>query len=141
MGIQQMLMGSSGPRVNDAIFPWVIGDEGISPRAASFSVLSDGTFASTGNGTVPGSSNWYLPTTTSIGNTFWVRVTIDTGINFNGGDTTGVWLSCIGRSFAMNAFGFQSFSNTFTVQFASDAAGANIVSTSAGWSTHVVSEL
>jgi hypothetical protein len=49
-------------------------------------------------------------------------------------------LSCNGRAFVMNAFNVQSFNNTFTVQFASDAAGANIVSTSAGWSTSVISE-
>ena len=72
--------------------------------------------------------NWYLPNTGGIGSSFWVRATIISGTFTSG--TAGSWLQLnAARTWTRNQLVVGAASVQFTLELASDAAGANIVAT------------
>lgn len=91
---------------------------------------------------------WGAPTTTSIGSNYWVRFTL-TGSTATGSGTgapsasTG-WLQLSSaRAVSVTAtkvgsVGARIVSGTYTVEIATDAAGASIVATATGYTLRVV---
>lgn len=102
-------------------------------RSGSFSLVNDGTLTKI-NGT--GSTSWFTPTTTGIGSSVWVNVALTSNTNTTVGGTTGSWVSLAASpswNFTNTATNNEGI-GTFTLSFASDSAGANIVGTgSGGW--------
>lgn len=100
---------------------------------ASITLGSNGVVSYSGgntDNTSPG-ANWFSPTQAGVGSLYWVRATVTSGTATDTG-TFGSWLSLsAGQSWGQNA-AIGSKSTTFTLEFASDAAGANIVKTVTG---------
>lgn len=93
---------------------------------------SNGTVSATKTGSAtwnqgPVAHNWFNGApSTGIGNNFWVRATLNSG-TLNGG-TTGVWLQ-LSSDRTWNVLRSSAGTQTanLTLQIATDAAGANIV--------------
>ena len=105
---------------------------GLSSAVVQFN--SDGTILLTASSTGPvsGPSSWYATPVAGVGSSYWVRWTLTAGTFTTG--TAGAWLSlATGASVGKSLNGTGAASATFTVQIASDAAGATILSTSTGW--------
>lgn len=109
-----------------------ISDDKLSPADANASIYfnADGTFTFQGNGTVCG-SHWYTPTTAAIGNSYWVKLTVNSGSSPNlGGLTAGTayQISATRRyGLAQTISGVKS--GNWMFQLATDAAFTNIVAT------------
>ena len=105
------------------------------PSSGIVQVNSTGamTLSASSSGPTSGPSNWYAPTSTGVGSFYWARFTLTAGTFTSG--TTGTWINLsAGASVTKSvASGTGSASATFTIEIASDAAGTNILATSAGW--------
>lgn len=108
--------------------------------AAGTGVLKTGTLRFNTDGTITqvetpngggGTMQWYSPTTASIGTSYWVRCTRQSGNALNVG-TENTWQQLS----ANRTFGYSSTTDVmdgfFTFQLATDSGGANIVATLAG---------
>ncbi len=93
---------------------------------------TNGTVTIGGSGSLTASSNpnWYTPTTTGAGNSYWIRFTQNTSNGGTlGGDALNTWHALsTGRMLTLyrSSTGFST--RTFTVQIATDSGGSNIVS-------------
>ena len=94
-----------------------------------------GTVASSGSGTPTSieTPNWYNPTTTNIGNSYWVRATL---LNQAGGVATGTplntWLSLsISRGWGVNTSGDPDAFRTLLLEFSLTSDGSNIIGSGA----------
>ena len=137
-GVMLSAAGGIGAVVSSLGAANVVGDCATTIGLASGSVQfnSDGTIllAATSSGVATGPANWYAAPVAGAGSSYWVRWTLTTGTFTTG--TAGAWISLaanvyVGKS--IGGAGTGSGSATFTVQIASDAAGATILSTSTGW--------
>ena len=136
-GVMLSAAGGLGAVVTSLGAGNVIGD-GLAaggPSSGTVQFNSDGTILLTASfaGAATGPANWYAPPVSGVGSSYWVRWTLTAGTFTTG--TAGVWLSLatgasVGKSLGS---GTGAASATFTVQIASDAAGATILSTSTGW--------
>jgi hypothetical protein len=101
---------------------------------ATISFLSDGTITTSmldsDGGSTIGSSNWGQPTTTGIGANYWIRLTATSG-TFTTNGASG-WTNLASTVSATKSAFSGTASVTFTIEIATDAAGANIVLTSTG---------
>jgi hypothetical protein len=77
-----------------------------------------------------GTESWFSPTTTGIGNSYWVRFTVTSGTLTTNQASTWTALSSA-RAFDKQAVS-GAVSATVTVEIASDSGGTNIVFTSTG---------
>lgn len=95
-------------------------------RSASVTLNSDGSTTVTGTGSV---TNWYLPTTASIGTSYWVRFTESGSIITWSGAATGTWLALsAGQTVtAENSSSTLEGLGSVTVEIATSAAGAGAV--------------
>lgn len=105
----------------------------IGTYSAGLTFNTDGT--TTGN-YASNSGNWYSPTSAGIGTSFWARLTTSslTMINTSGSLAGGGWVqlsSAQGVTFTNSGTSNEGTGN-YTVQFATDAAGANITGTISG---------
>lgn len=114
------------------------GGGGGASCSQTLTLNTDGTFSVTGSGDAyeTDSGNWYSPTTTGIGSSYWVRFT-RTAWNSQGSATaTTGWLqlsSARSISAAASAtFNVVNCAATWTIEIASDSGGTNIVSTTTG---------
>lgn len=125
-------MGGTGP-LNQSFTAWsVIATTIGGSSTASLRFNSNGTvtYTATASGTGSGSSNWYIPTTAGAGNSYYIRGTPTSG-TFTSGPTT--WTSMSGSpQFILTRVATGQSTVEFTVDIATDAAGVNIVFTSAG---------
>jgi hypothetical protein len=105
-------------------------------------VNSDGTVRIRGwDDTTLGSGNWYSPTTTAVGNNYWVRFTRTawtyTDVMFASATATTGWLALSSNRFVASAAaedgGVYNSTATYTVEIASDSGGTTIVSTRTGY--------
>lgn len=111
----------------------VVYDDQIFPTdsLASFTILTDGTVSVLGNGSST-AGNWFTPTTTGIGSSYWVRVTKNSGANNTSGQALGTWLQLSSnRSWTWVVTGNNSLSANLTIEIATDSLGSNIVATEA----------
>ena len=135
-GIQMMMLCSTGGLV---VVPLPSGFSNGSAVAATSSsgTLSFNNFGIINYGGSPtesggGPPNWYTPTTTGIGGSFWIRATVTTGLLSSG--VTGTWIALsTSPSWMKGPATTGASSCTLTFEIASDAAGATIVVTSPGW--------
>lgn len=86
---------------------------------------------------------WGSPTTTGIGNSYWIKFTLTastaTGTGTGTAPATTAWLqlssdrqiAVTGNKTGLN--GTRIVSGTYTIQIATDAAGSNIVATATGY--------
>lgn len=58
------------------------------PAYASITFNTDGTISYVGDGST-GVSNWYTPTTTNVGSSYWIKFTTTSGSPWTGGLTSG----------------------------------------------------
>lgn len=122
-----------------------------SPTTASVSITfnTNGTISMSGSGTASWSTtdNWYSPTTTSIGNNYWIRCTAATGSVTTGSGTptattsstwaapspnagTGTWLPLSSaRTWGQSIAAVGKTVTQLTFDIASDSLGSNIVAT------------
>lgn len=100
-----------------------------SPAIASFTLNTNGSCANSPS-TAPG--NWYSPTTTSIGNNYWARVTVTSGLLSSG--TVNSWLQLnTSRTWTLQNDGFDgTLSATIKLEIASDSGGSTIVASRSG---------
>lgn len=100
-----------------------------STAIASFTLNTDGSCANSPS-TAPG--NWYSPTTTSIGDNYWARVTVTSGSLFSG--TVDSWLQLnTFRAWTRQNGGIDgTLSATITLEIASDSGGSTIVASRSG---------
>lgn len=100
-----------------------------------------GTYTAVTNGTQTASStgidysscdpNWYLPTTTAIGNSYWVKFTLNSGAAWNSGlinNTVYALTSNRALTWTVAALDAQKVANV-SVRFYSDAGGTTLVAT------------
>lgn len=127
------LYGKSNITVSLAGLAGVYGDT-PSPGTAFADLIfySDGTIdASTNAGTVSAGS-WATPTTAGIGSSYWIRFT-ETGSYSTTtvtGSTRGVWLQLsTSRLYGVSRGIIGAGGRYYTVEIASDSAGATIVAT------------
>lgn len=133
-GIQQMLL-AGGAGVVAPFTAWnVSGDNSPGNLAtATFGLLADGTVSGLGainDNTSPGSSNWYSPTSTGVGSSYWVRYTATSGTLSSNDASTWTQLNAT-RSVTKSASS-GSASCTFTIEIAADSGGATVLLTSTG---------
>lgn len=105
--------------------------------AVTLALNTDGTITGTASGTTTNVSvptNWYSPTTTSIGSSYYVKYTLNSGNTWSGGLVSGTvyQLSAV-RSITWTSTGVgappPSKLANVTVNIYSDAGGTNLVST------------
>jgi hypothetical protein len=93
-----------------------------STATATLTLNTNGTITATANPTVP----WFSPTTTSIGSSYWVRATVNSGSLSAG--TTGSWVSLASaQSWSANQTTLGLNTTVVTFEFSSDSLGAVIV--------------
>jgi hypothetical protein len=107
--------------------------DGLGSKQATCSFNSDGTFsvACTTIG-LTFNDNWGLPTTTGIGSSWSIKVTVTSGA-FSLSGTTGSWVSLASAWTAFKSGTTASSSVTFTVEFSPDG-GATTALTVTGCS-------
>lgn len=134
-GIQQMLLAAAGG-INKLFAAWDVFAT-AAPGAlatATFTLNPVGSVAATTNpgdaGTTPGSASWYIPNVSGIGSNYWCRFTPTSGTATTN-DAVGWTQMNVARSITKGATAGAA-GCTFTLEIASDAAGANIVLTRAG---------
>ena len=99
--------------------------------SAAVTFATDGTFGFTGDFTTVG-PNWFDPTTTGVGSSYWVRCTVTAGTGPTSG-TTGSWLQLSSsRSWQWDRTTVGTTTATVTWEIATDAAGANIIASVTG---------
>jgi hypothetical protein len=105
-----------------------------SPAIAQIQFLPDGTITTATDdgdgGSTIGSPNWGEPTTSGIGANYWIRLTPTTGSFTTNGAAS--FTNLAGAVTALKSASAGTASVTFTIEIATDAAGTNIVLTSAG---------
>jgi hypothetical protein len=97
----------------------------------SLTFTSSGTVQYVGyvGSTIVGSPNWYLPTTTGIGSSYWIRFTPTTGTATANSAATWAPLSST-QAISKGPTTSVGGTCTFTVEIATDSLGSNIVLTS-----------
>jgi hypothetical protein len=102
-------------------------------RSASFTLVNDGTITKVSGS---GSTSWFIPTSTGVGTSVWVRMTVNSTANTTLTGSTGSWLNLSGG----NTWSFQNSATnlegtgTYTLDFATDSGGLNRVgSGTGGW--------
>jgi hypothetical protein len=103
----------------------VVSDIEANPAAASggFSCSSDGSMSYTAGS---GPANWFRPTTASIGNQYWCKLTI-VGSAVSTGTTGSVLALSSTRTWTWNASAGQSKIGTGTLEIFADAGGATLL--------------
>ena len=136
-GFRGVMLSAVGGVVSPLAAGSCIGDGVLAggPSSGIVQVNSTGaiTLSASSGGPTSGPSNWYTPTLTGAGAGYWVRFTLTAGTVTAG--TTGAWINLSASASLTKsvASGTGSASATFTIEIASDVAGANILATSAGW--------
>ena len=105
-----------------------------SPSSGSVTFSPSGGIAYGGSGVVDavGPIRWHAVNNVSSGAASWMRATVTAGTLSSG--TAAVWLALsTAQSFVKGPATAGAASVTLTFEFATDAAGANIVSTTFGW--------
>jgi hypothetical protein len=98
--------------------------------SVTLDVNTNGTITQSVTGTPTGSmpSAWYTPTTTSIGNSYWVRATLNSGTAVTG--TVGSWLALTAaRSWTQSASGGNTVTSVLSIDISSSATGTPVVAT------------
>lgn len=105
-------------------------DSRVASTAIATFVLNTNGVCTNSPSTAPG--NWYSPTTTSIGDSYWARVTVTSGSLSSG--TTGSWVQLnTFRDWTRNNAGIEgTLSATLTLEIATDSGGSNIVASRSG---------
>ncbi len=71
--------------------------------------------------------DWFVPTTTNIGNNYWIRATLQSGA-LSGGDSVGVWLNIgLSRNWQRNRTSPGTSTAQLLIEIATDSGGTNIV--------------
>lgn len=128
MSMQQMLV-AGGMSLVVPLPGGTTDSDGTAPGPATvdLNVTSDGRVTGSGS-TTPIAQNWFQPTTASIGTNFWVRASL-TGGSAPSAGTTGSWLQLSSsRQWTNTRITLPgSKTSTLLIEIASDAAGANII--------------
>jgi hypothetical protein len=129
--------------VNDTL----AGDYFAELRFNSDGTVEGATFNGGGNEViVPGSSNWFSPTSSGVGSGYYIRFTYESGaidqtyVTVNGVDTDGPHVGSIPSTWyqldddiGLKMLGSATGNSVgFTVEIATDSGGSNIVFTSTG---------
>lgn len=137
-GIGLAMAGGVSPQITNPFTAWSVVYSGTAALNVAISRLifnSDGSVISNGQtlggGTIQGSANWYSPITGGIGASYWIRATSIVGDPLALGPLTFTSLAT-SQIFSQSASKNVIRSTTFTIQIATDAAGTNVVFTSAG---------
>lgn len=99
-------------------------------------VHADGIWRIHDDASVIADGNWWTPTTSSIGNNYWIRFTRNSASGIYGGSepTTGWQQLNTVRSVYVNAYSVSSidrvYTSNYTVEISSNSSGTNIVSSS-----------
>lgn len=125
-GIQMMILGVGGSVSFDIT---LVGDTRISPNSASASVSfeTNGTIAYTGNDS-SGSPNWFAPTTDGIGNSYWVKFTVNSGTAPTSGSAIDTVLALSSsRTWSWSRSASGSTTANCTIAVFSDSGGTQLV--------------
>ena len=111
---------------------WYAEDQRVISGAATAGIYfnSNGSASASGNFS-PTAPNWYAPTTTGIGASYWIRATRVSGATPGG--TLNQWLSLTStRSWTLQQSSTGTKQCTLTFAISTDSAGTNIVATYTG---------
>jgi hypothetical protein len=123
------ISGSSGTPVNAGV-TWGVE---TTTGSCSLTLNTNGTVTYTGNSSgaivLPpsGSDNWYFPTTTSIGNSYWVKFVNNSNLWTSGGLTNNTIYAL--SSSRTVGWGTGPILKDVTVYFYNDAAGTSLAGT------------
>jgi hypothetical protein len=99
---------------------------GFTSASGSLNIASNGVISGTH---YTGNTNWFIPTTTGIGSSYWVKGVSDGFCNPTGGAVQDIVISlAAGQSWSWTVNN-NYLIGTFTVYIYSDAAGTNLVGT------------
>lgn len=130
-GIQMLILGGKGSSVEtgfNAVSSWFFIPPGQGSGSSSIIFQSDGHIDATGTHqpTTLTEDDWYLPNTTGIGSSYWIRTTLTSGDAPNIDSGLNTWLALsTARSWGYSSG--NSRSGTFLAEIASDSGGTNIV--------------
>lgn len=106
------------------------GTEAIAPGFAAFSLQSVGTWSASNAEGSSQDGSWYSPNASGIGANYWVRVTRTGGTSTGFSGTLNAWLQLnVNRNWTYSTNTSTARSGTYRFEFATDAAGTNIVMT------------
>lgn len=91
---------------------------------------TDGTIKETGfiGGWYVGPSNYYLPTTVSIGNSYWVKFTLSSGVAWTAGLVSGtIYALSTARAITWSTPALQSKTASVAIVVYSDSGGTTVV--------------
>lgn len=116
MSIMMLLMGGGGgPGFSSPI------NLDVSISTDNLNVNSNGTCTATNEG----QPNWFTPTTTGIGNSYWCKLVLLSGSNPTSGTMNTVLALSSNRSWSWNT----GVTGSYTLTIYSDAGGSNQVAT------------
>ena len=117
--------------VNNNGLGFLTNSVGFGDTSAALNLLSNGVWEITENGFVSLSGLWYRPSTSSIGNTHWVRFTRTSSFGGGSSASTG-WLQLnISRGVSVNSFGSYATA-TYTVEISNSATGSPVIGSATG---------
>lgn len=109
-----------------------LGGSGVNGPRVQFG--SDGTTsgATTGTGSPSitegwGNANWFQPTATGVGASYWIKITATSGAFTSNGASGWTSLASAVACTLTQSSGAGTSTVTFRIQIATDAAGANVV--------------
>lgn len=140
MALQQMLLAA---RSLTQILSGLTAGEGKGQSTPGVSAVGQVVFRANGNIdylgvntnlSVPGSPQWAQQTGSGVGNGIWIRATISSGLEFEGLWKSGIWYELSADvQYARFDSGTGNSTTTYSIDFARDSAGINIISTTSGW--------
>lgn len=102
--------------------------ESSTTATCSITFNTDGTITLVGNGS-SGSPNWYSPTTTSIGSSYWIKAVLTSGSAWSGIANNTLYALSSARSMTWSRATIGTTSGNATITIYSDSGGTNLVGT------------
>ena len=125
-GIHQMFVSAGSGAGPVANLNGTIGAAGSPPLSANVQYATNGTIS--GAGYTGGPTNWYSPTTTSIGNSYWIRFTLQSGAAWNTGLVSGtIYALSTARGITYTVNTAIALNAEVSVAIYSDSGGTNLV--------------
>jgi hypothetical protein len=129
-GIQMMLMAAGGGVVN----PLAGGeayDASFSTAIAGWRFNNNGTVDKRAQAVFTTNHNWFSPPGGTPGASYWARLTVNSGTGPSG-SAIGAWIAIsTAPQWTLSRSTTGTTTGSYTIQIASDAAGANIVASGA----------
>lgn len=138
-------VSSSGSIVSNLSQNLIDGKMAPTAAVASITFSTNGTISRTGTGS-SGGNNWYSPTTTNIGNSYWIKLNVTSGTAWSSTNPSGmannqIYPMSSARTFTWTRSNTGETTAAGTIQFYSDSGGTTPVGSGSGFSVSVTVEI